>query len=89
MATAARVNEAEAQRQITSEFSTSLHGNICVRCGGLMVREFCTDLLNSTGELDFATARCVQCGDVIDPVIRRNRHLQQMAGTVNHGPVSI
>ena len=24
----------------------------CGRCGGLLVQDFCTDLLNSTGELD-------------------------------------
>ena len=51
----------------------------CTRCGGLMVRDFCTDLLGGTSGLDSATARCVQCGDVVDPVIRWNRHLQQVA----------
>jgi hypothetical protein len=63
-----------------------------------MVREFCTDLLNSNGELDCSLARCVQCGDVIDPVICRNRRLRQVAGTVremkassasNHKQVSV
>jgi hypothetical protein len=49
----------------------------CTRCGGLMVPEFCTDLLNGSGSLDCSTLRCVQCGDVVDPVIRWNRHLQQ------------
>ena len=49
----------------------------CHRCGGLMVREFCTDLLSSTGELDFISCRCVQCGEVVDPVILQNRKRQQ------------
>lgn len=49
----------------------------CERCGGLLVQELCTDLLNSTSELDCCTARCVQCGDVVDPVIQRNRRLHQ------------
>ena len=31
---------------------------ICARCGGLMVNDFCMDVLNSTGELDFAARRC-------------------------------
>jgi hypothetical protein len=31
------------------------------------------DLLNTTGELEFAAKRCVQCGEVVDPVILRNR----------------
>ncbi len=35
------------------------------------------DLLNSTGELEFAATRCVQCGEVVDPVILQNRQLRQ------------
>lgn len=42
-----------------------------------MVGEFCTDLLSSTGELEFLASRCVQCGEVIDPVILQNRKRQQ------------
>lgn len=49
----------------------------CNRCGGLMVSDFCVDLLNSTGELECAAKRCVQCGEVVDPVIQRNRRLRQ------------
>lgn len=49
----------------------------CIRCGGLMVNDFCMDLLNSTGELEFAAKRCVQCGAVVDPVILHNRQLRQ------------
>ena len=52
----------------------------CTRCGGLMVPDFCTDLLNGSGSLDCSTLRCVQCGDIVDPVIRWNRHLQRLAG---------
>ena len=53
------------------------HESTCNRCGGLMVTDFCVDLLNSTGELEFAAKRCVQCGEVVDPVIQRNRRLRQ------------
>lgn len=49
----------------------------CHRCGGLMVTEFCADLLSGTRELEFLASRCVQCGEVIDPVILRNRTRQQ------------
>jgi hypothetical protein len=42
-----------------------------------MVNDFCMDLLNSTGELEFAAKRCVQCGEVVDPLILRNRRLRQ------------
>ena len=53
------------------------HESTCNRCGGLMVSDFCMDLLSSTGELEFAAKRCVQCGEVVDPVIQRNRRLRQ------------
>lgn len=39
----------------------------CPRCSGLMVAEWCEDLS------DYTAQRCVQCGEVIDPVILRNR----------------
>jgi hypothetical protein len=56
----------------------------CDRCGGLLVPDFCTDLSTITGEFECATSRCVQCGDVIDPVIQRNRRLQQ-TNALNQG----
>ena len=57
--------------------SAVFHESSCARCGGLMVGDFCMDLLNSTGELEFAAKRCVQCGTVVDPVILHNRQLRQ------------
>ena len=45
----------------------------CTRCGGLMVDDFCMDVLGNIGEAEFAAKRCVQCGEVVDPVILRNR----------------
>ncbi|MEY4704652.1 MAG: hypothetical protein RL042_848 [Nitrospirota bacterium] len=59
------------------------HQSTCSRCGGLMVSDFCMDLLNSTGELEFAAKRCVQCGEVVDPVILRNRGTQKVPMTVH------
>jgi hypothetical protein len=54
------------------------HGTTsCPRCGGLMVGEYCMDLPNGTGELEFLASRCVQCGEVVDPVILKNRSIQQ------------
>lgn len=52
-------------------------GTTCARCGGLMVGEFCMDLPNGTGELEFLASRCVQCGEVVDPVILKNRRVQR------------
>ena len=45
----------------------------CSRCGGLMVTEQCFDLRDDTGHIDFLARRCVQCGDLVDPLILRNR----------------
>lgn len=53
---------------------------VCHRCGGLMVDESCMDLWNTTGELEFVARRCVQCGEIVDPVILRNRDLQHRSG---------
>ena len=39
----------------------------CSRCSGLMVAEWCEDLS------DYRAQRCVQCGEIVDPVILRNR----------------
>lgn len=43
----------------------------CTRCGGLLVEEFCMDL--SSSERTTAAQRCVQCGELVDPVILANR----------------
>jgi hypothetical protein len=55
------------------EYGTDTASGRCPRCGGLMVADFCMDLLNSTGELECSASRCVQCGEIVDPVILRNR----------------
>ena len=53
------------------------HGSTCPRCGGLMVQDFCLDVLGNMGESEFAAKRCVQCGEVVDSVILLNRQLGQ------------
>jgi len=79
---------AAAERTIASKLqdgAVSTAGpreSTCTRCGGLMVNDFFMDLLNSTGELEFAAKRCVQCGEVVDPVIQRNRLLRDRSGSV-------
>jgi hypothetical protein len=56
----------------------------CARCGGLMVQEICLDLFNSTSEVECAARRCVQCGDIIDATILRNRYLRTESMTVRN-----
>ncbi|MEP6887538.1 MAG: hypothetical protein ABI945_04365 [Nitrospirales bacterium] len=47
----------------------------CSRCGGLLVSDAWIDILNGSEDLDITAQRCVQCGEIIDPVILRNRRL--------------
>jgi len=58
------------------------HESTCTRCGGLMVQDFCLDVLGNIGESEFAAKRCVQCGEVVDPVILRNRGTRQEPMTI-------
>ena len=41
----------------------------CFRCTGLMVAEESFDSMVGHSRADFLVRRCVQCGEVIDPVI--------------------
>lgn len=45
----------------------------CPRCRGLMTKAFLADLEDDTGQFGFWALRCMQCGEIIDPVILRNR----------------
>lgn len=44
----------------------------CQRCHGYMVGDHFIDILNVSGELDFKGWRCLNCGDILDPVIVRH-----------------
>ena len=59
--------------------SVAPHESICARCSGLMVIDFYMDLLFCIGETEFAAKRCVQCGEIVDPVILRNRAISHEA----------
>ena len=48
----------------------------CLRCGGFLVDERCMDIGESLGGYWFMAMRCVQCGDITDEVILRNRYAQ-------------
>ena len=71
--------ERTTEEQLLSQatFSPVQHEWKCTRCGGLMVNDFCMDVLNNNGESEFAAKRCVQCGEVVDPVILQNRRTRQ------------
>lgn len=47
----------------------------CMRCSGNLEHEMCIDLESDTGSCTFWALRCVQCGDIVDETILRNRAL--------------
>ena len=56
----------------------------CSRCEGFLVIEHGFDLLDHFGRQDFIARRCVQCGELVDPVILRNRHLRRLGNLRNN-----
>jgi hypothetical protein len=61
--------------EATAQSWARIHSeDCCSRCSGLMVAEWCQDLSDHTAQ------RCVQCGEIVDPVILRNRGAQQRNG---------
>lgn len=47
----------------------------CTRCRGLMVKDQFYDMLDDSGNLSFRGWRCVCCGNVLDPLILRNKRV--------------
>lgn len=47
----------------------------CKRCSGFMGHEMCLDLESDSGYSTCWVLRCIQCGDMIDETILRNRSL--------------
>jgi RNase P subunit RPR2 len=78
-----------SQIKSQSDLSSALRHSSCLRCGGFMVKEVSADMLNSAGQLECVTTRCVQCGDILDPVILRNRNFRQQPMTVRNAAQSL
>ena len=51
----------------------------CRRCQGYMARDHFLDLQESGGEWWLEGWRSINCGDVFDPVLERNRRLHAAA----------
>lgn len=58
--------------EVTTKNST---GQSCRRCSGYMANDMCIDLESDSGRSVFWVLRCIQCGDMVDEVILRNRSL--------------
>ncbi|MBS0154887.1 MAG: hypothetical protein JSS38_09850 [Nitrospira sp.] len=70
MATARLLEKQSKERERPAD---SIH---CFRCRGLMIVEESFDSIAGAAHGDFLVRRCVQCGEVVDPVILQNRRLQ-------------
>ena len=71
----ARAMTLQQSIEVATRNWASIHNtNRCPRCSGLMVDEWCQDLS------DYRAQRCVQCGEIVDPVILHNRGAQQRNG---------
>lgn len=57
-----------------TSFSSAPQAGTCARCGGLLLAQHYMDLLDDTGQINFTAWHCTMCGEVIDPVILKNRH---------------
>ena len=76
MATAAGFREEGLNEAKVAEWKELVGTARCSRCGGLMVGEQCFDFLDDSGHMSFFAHRCVQCGELVDPVILHNRRLR-------------
>ena len=69
MGTALAVTQQQPIDAAAGSWEETHKADRCLRCRGLMVAEWCEDLS------DYSAQRCVQCGEMVDPVILRNRRV--------------
>jgi len=52
----------------------------CLRCGGWMILDQFMDLRDDMGRLNWEGWRCVNCGEIVDPVVLCHRvgHIRQL-----------
>ena len=55
----------------------------CTRCQGCMAKDHFLDLMESAESMWLVGWRCLNCGNVFDPVLERNRRRQEMAAVVS------
>lgn len=76
MTTARERPDMRSARRPTSTTETAHQSGKCRRCGGFLVDDHSMDLdiRHSEGRFSLWAMRCLQCGDIIDETILRNRH---------------
>jgi hypothetical protein len=71
MATAVGLSARNLTQADSTRWKEIASAATCLRCGGLMVAEPCSDFWDDAKNV--AVRRCVQCGELFDPVILQNR----------------
>jgi uncharacterized Zn finger protein len=61
----------------------------CMRCQGCMAKDHFIDLLESAESVWMTGWRCLNCGNVLDPVMERNRLGRGMAAVVSTARVTV
>lgn len=51
----------------------------CRRCQGYLITDHFMDILSVSGEVNFTGWRCLNCGDITDPVIVRHHQVARRA----------
>ena len=59
----------------------------CTRCQGCMAKDHFLDLMESAESMWMAGWRCLNCGNVFDPVVEKNHCGQGMAAAVSTAQV--
>ena len=67
------VREVESTPPQGSLTHPALRAVACWRCGGMLVEDHCMDMDLGQMERGHWARRCIQCGDMIDEIILRNR----------------
>jgi hypothetical protein len=61
-----------------SDRLTKIFQKTCYRCGGLMVNTFCISPDEATADFEVPALKCLQCGDIVDPLILKNRFCTEL-----------
>jgi hypothetical protein len=70
-----RMSETQSAPTGTFSFETPHRSGRCGRCGGFLVdEEVSLDTMSTERRSTVRAMRCVQCGDLIDETILRNRY---------------
>ncbi len=69
----AKLQGNDLKQAVNAEWKKFVSKPRCWRCGGLMIIGECLYLLRDSGYIDLLARRCVQCGELVDPIILWNR----------------